>query len=134
MAAEEFDWFQYFRLAEELAKRTDDSALRSALSRAYYYVFHLGLQRAQKNGFTFSDSEGTHKQLWRIFKLSPEPDCQKLGEIAGRLKEKRRRADYESNYARLADEIPLMMADAQDFAARLQRLNPRHPNPASVRQ
>lgn len=134
MAAQPFDWSQYFRLAEELAQRPEESALRSALSRAYYYVFHLALQRAQSNGFAFSDAEGTHKQLWRIFKLSPEPDCQKLGEIAGRLKEKRRRADYEEHYRRLVDEIPVMLTDAQDFAARLQRLNPRHPNPASVRQ
>jgi uncharacterized protein (UPF0332 family) len=121
-------------LADELAKRPEDSALRSALSRAYYYVFHLALERAQGNGFTFLSGEGMHKQLWRNFSGSPEPDCQKLAVIAGRLKEKRERADYQNNYKRLADEIPEMLADAQDFAARLQRLNPRHPNPSSVRQ
>ena len=134
MAPQPFDWSQYFTLSNELAKRQEESALRSALSRAYYYVYHLALQRAQANGFTTSSGEGTHKQLWRNFNGSPEPDCQKLAQIAGRLKEKRERADYDDNYKRLADEIPEMLADAQDFALRLQRLNPRHPNPASARQ
>jgi uncharacterized protein (UPF0332 family) len=129
-----FDWSQYLILADELAKRPEESALRSALSRAYYYVYHLALQRAQANGFTISSDEGTHKQLWRNFNGSPEPDCRKLGEIAMRLKEKRERADYHDNYRRLVDEVPYMLADAQEFAARLQRLDPRHPNPASVRR
>lgn len=134
MAPLPFDWSQYFRLADELARRPEESALRSALSRAYYYVYHLALQRAQANGFIIVSGEATHKQLWRNFNGSPEPDCRKLAEIAGRLKEKRERADYDDNYKRLADEIPEMLADAQDFAARLQRLDPRHPNPGSVRQ
>jgi len=134
MDPQPFDWFQYFRLADELAKRPEDSALRSALSRAYYYVFHLALQRAQINGFTISPGESTHKQLWRNFDSSPEPDCRKLAQIAGRLKEKRERADYDDNYRRLADDIPEMLNDARDFATRLQRLNPRYPKPASVRQ
>jgi hypothetical protein len=134
MAPLPFDWSQYFRLADELARRPEESALRSALSRAYYYVYHLALQRAQANGFIIVSGEATHKQLWRNFNGSPEPDCRKLAEIAGRLKEKRERADYDDNYKRLADEIPEMLADAQDFAVRLQRLDPRHPNPGSVRQ
>ena len=134
MAPLPFDWSQYFRLADELARRPEESALRSALSRAYYYVYHLALQRAQANGFIIVSGEATHKQMWRNFNGSPEPDCRKLAEIAGRLKEKRERADYDDNYKRLADEIPEMLADAQDFAVRLQRLDPRHPNPGSVRQ
>lgn len=32
MAAQPFDWSQYFRLAEDLAQRPEESALRSALS------------------------------------------------------------------------------------------------------
>jgi hypothetical protein len=129
-----FDWLQYFTLADELANRPDESARRSALSRAYYYVYHLALRRAQSNGFTTSAGEATHKQLWRNFNGSPHPECQKLAQIAGRLKEKRERADYNDDYRRLADDIPEMLADAQDFAARLDRLDPRHPNPASIRQ
>jgi uncharacterized protein (UPF0332 family) len=134
MAPAPFDWSQYFTLADELAKRPEESALRSALSRAYYYVYHLALQRAEANGFTVLAGEGSHKQLWRNFNGSPEPECQKLAQIAGRLKEKRERADYDDHYKRLVDEIPEMLSDAREFEARLQRLNPRHPSPAGVRQ
>ena len=133
MAAQPFDWSEYLKLADELAKRKDEAALRSALSRAYYYVYHLALRRALDNGFTARSGEGTHTQMWRNFSGSPEPDCRKLAEIGGRLKEKRERADYNQFYARIDEEIPEMLSDAQDFAARLQKLNPRFPNPASVR-
>jgi uncharacterized protein (UPF0332 family) len=133
MAAQPFDWSGYFQLAQELAKRKDEASLRSALSRAYYYVYHLALQRAQNNGFSTLPGEGTHKQLWRNYSGSPEPDCQTLAEIASRLKEKRERADYRQTYNRISDEIPGMLADARDFADRLLRLNPRHPNQTSVR-
>jgi hypothetical protein len=133
MAAQPFDWSEYFQLAEELAKRTDEASIRSALSRAYYYVYHLALQRAQDNGFGARPGEGTHKQLWRNYSGSPEPACQILAEIAARLKEKRERADYQKTYYRIADDLPTMLADARDFANRLRQLNPRHPDPASVR-
>jgi uncharacterized protein (UPF0332 family) len=134
MAAQPFDWSAYLQLANELAKRQDEASIRSALSRAYYYVYHLALLRAQANGFNTVSGEGTHKQLWRNYSASPEPDCQKLAEIAARLKEKRERADYQQIYNRIADDVSGILADAQDFADRLHRLNIRYPNPNSVRQ
>lgn len=134
MAAQPFDWSGYLQLAEELAKRHDEASMRSALSRAYYYVYHLALQRAQLNGFVTEPGEGTHKQLWRNYSGSPDPDCRTLAEIAVRLKEKRERADYQQTFNRIADEVPRVLDDARDFAGRLKRLNPRHPNRASVRQ
>lgn len=133
MAIQPFDWSGYLTLASELAKRSDEASMRSALSRAYYYVYHLALTRAQNNGFTALSGEGKHQQLWRNFSRSPEPDCRRLAEIASRLKDKRERADYESIYVRITEEIPEMLADAQRFASGLQKLNPRHPNPASIR-
>jgi hypothetical protein len=135
MAAQPFDWSEYLRLAEELAARQDEASIRSALSRAYYYVYHLALERAQDNGFTTLPGEGgSHKQLWRNYSGSPVPECQTLAEIAARLKEKRERADYRQIYSRIADDVPGMLADAREFASRLRRLNPRFPDPASVRQ
>jgi uncharacterized protein (UPF0332 family) len=129
-----FDWSEYLKLADELGKRTDEGSLRSAISRAYYYVFHLALKRAQDNAFRVLSGEGTHTQLWRVFSESPEPDCRRLAEIAARLKEKRERADYNPYFVRVQEEVPNLLADAQDFAARLGRLPTRHPNPSSRRQ
>jgi hypothetical protein len=46
-----FDWFEYLQLADELGERAEEGALRSAISRAYYYVYHQALERAEANGF-----------------------------------------------------------------------------------
>ena len=134
MAAAPFDWSEYFRLADELGRREDEASLRSAISRAYYYVYHLALARAEANAYRTLPGEGKHMQLWRVFSTSPEPDCQKLAVIAARLKEKRERADYESYYARIAEEVPVLLADAREFAALLGRLPGRHPDPKSMRR
>lgn len=135
MAAVPFDWSQYLLLAEELGRHPgNEASLRSAVSRAYYYVYHLALERAQANAYRPRPGEAKHVQLWRVFSDSPEPDCQRLAVIAGRLKEKRERADYENHFARLDEEVPSLLAEARDFAALLATVHPRHPNPASMRQ
>ena len=128
-----FSWSDYLLLAEELGKRADEASLRTALSRAYYYVYHLALKRAKANNFKAIPGGGDHIQLWRLFNGSPEPACQKLAQIAERLKEKRQRADYEPNFIRIEEEVPELLAEARDFAARLDKLPARYPNPASVR-
>jgi hypothetical protein len=134
MADRPFDWSEYLKLAQQLAARNEEACLRSSLSRAYYYVYNLALIRAEQNGFVSIQGQSTHGQLWRLFSQSPEPECIYLGQIALRLKEKREKADYSPIYRRIEDELPQVLLEAQDFAARLGRLAPRHPNPASVRR
>src|SRR5271167_1096060 len=134
MSASPFGWSRYLTLADELGSRSEEAALRSAVSRVYYYVYHLALERAERNGFAPTRGESTHVQQWRLFKKSPEPTCLNLAEIALRLKERRERADYNNSFVRLAEEIQPLLTDARTFAAMLNRLAPRHPDPASVRQ
>jgi uncharacterized protein (UPF0332 family) len=134
MANQPFDWSEYLKLAEELAARNEEACLRSSLSRAYYCVYNLARTRAERNGFVSVQGESIHGQLWRLFSQSPEPECIYLGQIALRLKEKREKADYKPVYHRIEEEVPQVLSEAQDFAARLERLAPRHPNPASVRR
>jgi hypothetical protein len=129
-----FDWSTFLTLAEDLAKRADEASLRSALSRAHYYVYHLALSRAEHNQFKAVAGEGTHTQLWRLYSTNPDPNCKKLAEIAARLKEKRERADYNPTYARIHEEVPGVLTDARDLATRLARLPARHPNPKSQHQ
>lgn len=134
MADQPFDWSEYLKLAHELGARKEEACLRSSLSRAYYCVYNLALTRAERNGFVPVLGESTHSQLWRLFSQSPEPECIYLGQVALRLKEKREKADYRPVYRRIEEEVPLVLLEAQDFATRLGRLAPRHPNPASVRR
>jgi uncharacterized protein (UPF0332 family) len=130
MDPEQFDWADLYKLADELSKREDYASLRTAMGRAYYYVYHLALDRARLNGFTTISGEGTHTQLWRNYSASPDPSCSGLAIIATRLKEKRERADYNDYYKRLKDDIPEMLADASDFAAKLKALPARFPDPS----
>jgi hypothetical protein len=134
MAGQPFDWTEYYTLATELAARADEASLRSAMSRGYYYVYQLALQRAQTNGFQTVAGEGMHKQLWRNYSDRPEPACRKLAEIAKRLKDRRERADYSNVYRRINDEIPGMLIDAQTFAESLRLLSARFPDPAHCRR
>lgn len=127
MAIPPFDWSEYLKLASELAQRPEESCYRTAVGRAYYYVFHLARKRLDENGFPFIQGASSHKQVWEKYDGSPEYDCRKLGEIAKRLKEKRERADYNDFYPRIGEDIPEVLADARDFAARLTRLDPRYP-------
>ena len=129
-----FDWSEYLKLAQELASRKEEGCLRSSLSRAYYYVYNLALARAERNGFVSRQGESTHGQLWRLFSQSPQPECVNLGQIALRLKERREKADYRPVYRRIEEDVPQVLADAQDFAMRLGSLAPRHPDPGSVRR
>ena len=134
MAAAPFDWIEYYNLADELARRANEASRRSAISRAYYYIYHLALARAVGNGFQMIAGEASHKQLWRTYGESPEYRCKELAVIANRLKEKRERADYNKYYPRIDDEVNQLINDARDFAARLVALPERFPNPAHVRQ
>ena len=90
MADSAFDWIEYLRLAKELANRGEESCLRTSLSRAYYYVFHIAMARAERNGFELRPGESTHNQLWRLYITNPEPQCVKLAQIAQRLKKNAR--------------------------------------------
>jgi hypothetical protein len=128
-----FDWSEYLQLADELGKRADEGSLRTAISRAYYYVYHLGLDRAEANSFQALAGEATHTQLWRCYSSNPEPACMRLGEIGRRLKEKRDRADYNPIYARIQEDVPYVLRDARGFASGLRNLDRRHPNPSSMR-
>ena len=132
--AHPFEWSDYIRLADELSQaKSDLASLRTAISRAYYYVFHLAMKRARMNNFIALPGGASHAQLWTLYARNPDPLCAKLGQMGERLKEKRRMADYEEQFPRLADEVAGVLADALDFARRLDSLPPRFPNPKSVR-
>ncbi len=48
-----FAWDQFLSIAEELAQRTEEAYLRTAIGRAYYYTLHLAHRRLVANGFHF---------------------------------------------------------------------------------
>lgn len=132
-ASPPFDWPDFLTLADELAKRAEESCLRTAISRAYYYAYHLGRQRIIDNQFPMVPGGDSHKQVWEKFEVSPDWDCKKLALLAGKLKDKRQRADYDKVFPRIADEFPTVLDMARNFATDLGRLNQRLPVNRGIR-
>ncbi len=133
MVLEPFDWPAFLKLAEELALRPQESCRRTAISRAYYFIYHLARQRVEANGFVLVAGGDSHKQVWEKYSASPDFQCKKLGELARHIKLRRQRADYEPHFARVEEETGMILIMARDFAERLKRLPARLPANAAPR-
>ena len=104
-----FDWNEYLLFARELEARTDEAAKRSAISRAYYCVFHLAKDYAIENlGYQFRPDQPTHKQLWDLFdgKGATSKAVYSKGMT---LKRFRQDADYK-NDVQIADIVQALQA------------------------
>ena len=128
-----FEWEQLLDVAEDLAQRIEEPYLRTAIGRAYYYVFHLARRRLLANSFYFSLGGDSHRQVWEKFSGSPDNQCKLLALTANFLKERRIKADYEANYARIEEDIPLVIEKAKKFAAQLAQLNPQLPRNTGIK-
>jgi hypothetical protein len=133
MAIQPFNWSEYYRVAQELSNHTAECYLRTSISRAYYYVFHLGRKRVEENRFQLLRSDA-HKQVWEKFSDSPDHRCRKLAEAAKRLKQKREAADYEQFYPQIAKDAPALAALAAQFATDLASLDPALPRNTGVQR
>jgi hypothetical protein len=124
-----FDWRNFLVLAEELAQRGDEAAKRTAISRAYYFIFNLAYARAENNQCVFVMGD-RHAQCWRKYLSAPDAACRELGNIGERMKGRRISADYEARTkARLDDEVKRALQDARQFRADLAVLPTRFPLP-----
>lgn len=125
-----FDWNEYLALAHRLAAANDDASKRSAISRAYYFVFNIAFARAEATAGTFPGGETSHKLCWDRYERTPDPNCRRLGIEGTRMKRLRVKADYKAaDMPRLDDEVRRMLMAAQQFRASLDALNPRYPLP-----
>jgi uncharacterized protein (UPF0332 family) len=122
-----FDWPDFLTLADDLSKRQEESCLRTAISRAYYFIYHLARQRIIDNQFMIVRQGDTHKQVWEKFEWDPDPRCQRLHSLAKKLHDKRKQADYDIPYPKIEGEFPALIELAQRFADELNRLDKRLP-------
>lgn len=118
-----FAWEQLLSVAEELAQRAEESYLRTAIGRAYYYALHLARKRLIANGFHFIENTESHIQVWDPFKKSPHPQIKAIGDLGTALKVKRNHADYrETAYPRIRDDAKSVVETAKLFARKLELL------------
>jgi uncharacterized protein (UPF0332 family) len=127
MATSAFDWSEYLNLATRLSANADEASQRSAMSRAYYCVYHKASERAVLNGYVHEQS---HHKLWAVYdRNSSDKSCRKLYNIGSRMKKERVAADYEPTVARLTERMTVQLSRASNFMARLSVLTPGLPLP-----
>jgi uncharacterized protein (UPF0332 family) len=129
MASASFDWANYLTLADALEKNQDEASLRSSISRAYYCVYHMALNRAVTNGFTLDRNQPTHVQVWSFFHGSTDRDCRQLAFYGNRMKRSRVKADYDDTFHRIHDDTNRTLSYARRFTEGLDKLDPAHPHP-----
>ncbi len=126
-----FDWINYLTLAESLAEEpSDEASRRTAISRAYYFVYNIASDRLRSRGAQFPGGESPHNWCWNKYRKGPDPTCVQLGINGQRMKPRWEWADYKkADKPRIDDEVTLMLAEARDFQRDIGNLPARYPFP-----
>ena len=88
-----FDWEEFLQLAENLMDDpSNEAALRSAMSRAYYATFHAGRDYLIRAEIPINRGRNAHVQVQNEL----EKKSGKIGYDLERLHDWRKRADYDT--------------------------------------
>jgi hypothetical protein len=122
-----FTWIDYLQLAQTLAANGDEASKRTAISRAYYFIFNLAYARARVNyGPKPQGPPGFHEWCWD--KYAQNPTCTAIAVAGKRLKRKRTWADYDdAAINRLDDVCNQMIADVKQLQVDLLALAANQP-------
>lgn len=96
-----FDWANFLKLAEKLVEQTDQAALRSAVSRAYYASYHRALGKLLDEGQMHRidpTQPGKHKVIWDLYRDSVDDKRRQVGIKGDRLRKDRTNADYNNTF------------------------------------
>ena len=119
-----FDWSEYLRLANDLAKNSDEASHRTSISRAYYSIYHAAASRAEANGC----APKTHKELWNLYRRDPDRNCLKLSTLGYTMRVAREDADYQEVVVDVAGILNQQIEDANRFLAALSSLPSESPH------
>jgi len=85
----------FYALADELAKANSPAKRRSAISRAYYSAFHVGVDALRSLGFTVSKGAAGHGEVVRCLVNSGDSPTSTAALRLSDLHSVRNRADYQ---------------------------------------
>src|SRR6202167_488057 len=125
-----FDWNDFFTLAERLSREADVASKRTAIGRAYYYVFNAALERAELTAGKHPKGTSVHLWCWNAYTNTQDDACRRIGILGDRLHDKRIRMDYKSAVVpQLDTEVARVLAEARSFTQQRAALDPRFPRP-----
>ena len=93
-----FNWANFQTIADELAKRDDETAIRSAISRYYYAVFgsaRLYLIDYKNRQSLANKTSNVHRDVKNILEYSPDETESEIGENLNKMRKLRNDADYD---------------------------------------
>ena len=120
-----FNWSEYLDLAQQLAGKakisaTQESRLRSAISRGYYAAFIQARNYLRdREGLTIP-TQNTHEYVINQFRNNSDLDRQEIGNILKRLKIRRNKADYDDTFSDLQVVTQKSLKLAAKIIAKLQ--------------
>lgn len=122
-----FDWLDYLDLAEELAGQgkavsSQESRLRSAVSRAYYAAFCKARNRLRDQEKLTMPPFDVHKYVWNQFKGSSARVRKEIGMNGDRLKKDRVKVDYDDTIPNVASLTVKALRLSSQIINRLDRL------------
>ena len=120
-----FNWSEYLGLAQQLAGKalisaTQESRLRSAISRAYYAAFTQARNYLRDQDGIAIPTQNTHEYVINQFSNSADEARQKIGRQLRRLRQRRNQADYDDTFANLQAIAKISLKLAAKIIAKLQ--------------
>lgn len=96
-----FDWKDYLTIATGLAAQKTEGAMRSAISRSYYFAFNVTRQCARRENPLVVTTD--HTIFWRqVSELWADQSLQTYGD---RIRRDRNRADYYDTFPKLEEQL-----------------------------
>ena len=86
---------EFQKLADSLAKGTGAAELRTAISRAYYAVYHVSVELLGEMSFQIHKNATGHREVLDHLSNSGDAEVQRASVQLGDLQGKRNRADYD---------------------------------------
>lgn len=119
-----FEWSDYLDLAERLIEREpDEAALRTAVSRAYYAVYHRASAHIRNNSLVPARERLTHRKVWDVFQVAGNVAHADVGFRGRRLHLLRTSADYRHPFPGDLQELaPIAVVEARELLALIDRL------------
>jgi len=120
-----FDWSEYLSLAEELVEKSslaasEESRLRSAMSRAYYSAFCTARNHLRdQEGHAIPTDGKVHSYVLDEFMNSTDKTWNRIGIRLDQLRIDRNKADYNDQIPKLAPQAKMDVKLAQKVLTEL---------------